>query len=111
MDDSNFSPPSSGEVITADFDHIQPIKFTRKISKPVNGTVRIYIDGTEDLSNWTVDITTGLVTFSGAPSSGEVITADFDFDVPMRFDTDWLPHRLDTYLARSADVPIVELML
>lgn len=32
---------------------------TRTISKPVAGTVRIYLDGVEQLANWSVDVTTG----------------------------------------------------
>lgn len=84
--------------------------YTRKISKPITGTVTIYVDGTPE-GGVTIDYETGIVTFSVAPSSGEVVTATFEFDVPARFDVDHLPVNLDTYEARSADVPIVELML
>lgn len=92
--------------------------YTRKIVKPVADSVTIYIDGVDQSDSlgpvgWSVDLTTGLVTFdSGSgPGSGEVVTADFEFDVPMRFDTDHLPQSLETYQARAASVPIVELML
>jgi uncharacterized protein (TIGR02217 family) len=40
----------------------------RSIAKPVAGTVKVYLDGIEQPSGWTVDTTTGLVTFSTAPS-------------------------------------------
>ena len=83
----------------------------RKISKPVSGTVAIYIDSVEQVSGWSVDNDTGLVTFGTPPDSGEVITADFEFDVPVRFDTDYLPNNLATYKARAANVPLVELKL
>ena len=36
----------------------------RTITKPVAGTVRIYLDGVEQLSGWSVDVTTGIVTFA-----------------------------------------------
>jgi len=92
--------------------------FTRKISKPVSGNVHIFIDGQEvdpddSVTPWSVDHATGLVTIGSIapPSSGEVITATFDFDIPVRFDTDYLPVTLETYLAKSANVPIVEIML
>lgn len=85
--------------------------YDRKISKPVNGTLHVFIDGVEQMSGWTANYTTGLITFSVPPGSGDVITATFDFDIPMRFDTDHLPQSLVTYHARSADVPILELML
>src|SRR4029453_17117387 len=56
----------------------------RTISKPVAGTVKVYLDGVEQLSGWSVDTTTGLVTFSTAPAAGVEVTADFEFDVPVR---------------------------
>ena len=42
----------------------------RTITKPVAGTVKVYLDGVEQLSGWSVDTTTGLVTFSTAPAAG-----------------------------------------
>ena len=42
----------------------------RTITKPVAGTVKVYLDGVEQLSGWSVDTTTGLVTFSTAPALG-----------------------------------------
>ena len=62
----------------------------RTIAKPVAGTVRVYLDGVEQLSGWSVDVTTGVVTFPTPPVTGIDITADFEFDVPVRFDTDIL---------------------
>ncbi|HHB80544.1 MAG TPA: TIGR02217 family protein, partial [Aliiroseovarius sp.] len=64
--------------------------WTRTIAKPVAGTVRVAIDGTEQASGWSVDTATGLVTFNTAPASGAAITAGFQFDVPVRFDPDTL---------------------
>jgi uncharacterized protein (TIGR02217 family) len=69
--------------------------WTRTIAKPVAGTVRVAIDGTEQASGWSVDTTTGLVTFNTAPATGAAITAGFEFDVPVRFDTDTLDLTLD----------------
>ena len=85
---------------------------TRPIGKPVAGTVRVYRNGTVIASGWTVDLTTGLVTFTIAPSAGAVVTADFEFDVPARFDTDRMDLTAETYdLARWAQIPVVELRL
>ena len=50
-------------------------------------TVVVHVNGAV-VSGWTVDSTTGLVTFAAAPASGAVITADFEFHYPVRFDTD-----------------------
>jgi uncharacterized protein (TIGR02217 family) len=89
-----------------------PTAVTRTIRKPVGGTVKVYRDGVQATSGLTVDATTGLVTFSSAPAEGVVVTADFEFDVPVRFDVDE-----QQLLATSAihhdwtAIPIVELRL
>jgi uncharacterized protein (TIGR02217 family) len=51
----------------------------RIVTKPVAGTVRIYKDAVEQLSGWSVNVTTGLITFSTPPAAGVEITADFEF--------------------------------
>ncbi len=57
----------------------------RTITKPVAGTVQVYLDGVEQPSGWSVDTTTGLVTFGVPPTLGVEVTAGFEFDVPVRF--------------------------
>jgi uncharacterized protein (TIGR02217 family) len=63
---------------------------TRTINKPVAGTVIIYVNGVMTAAV-TVDTTTGSVTFATAPPQNAVISADFQFDVPVRFDLDYIP--------------------
>lgn len=62
--------------------------FDRVIAKPVHGTVRVHADGSEMASGWSVDVTTGLVTFASPPGQDVELTADFEFDKPARLDTD-----------------------
>jgi len=38
--------------------------------------------------DYTVDYTTGIVTFTTIPPNGDPVSAGFEFDVPCRFDTD-----------------------
>jgi uncharacterized protein (TIGR02217 family) len=86
--------------------------YSREIKKPVSGTVKIYLNAVLQGSGFTVDLTTGIVTFSSAPGAGVVVSADCDFDVPARFDTDTLAVRQDgpgIYVWDS--IPIVELRL
>jgi len=64
--------------------------WSRTIAKPVVGTVVVALDGVTEASSWSIDAATGLITFSTAPTSGAAITAGFEFDVPVRFDTDML---------------------
>jgi uncharacterized protein (TIGR02217 family) len=88
------------------------VTINRTITKPVAGTLKIYLNGTLKTSGVTVDTTTGVVTLSPAPSSGVVITADVEFDVPARFDIDQMMLSLDTLnLSGWNDIPIVELRI
>jgi uncharacterized protein (TIGR02217 family) len=82
---------------------------TRTITKPVAGTIAVYKNAVLQVSGYTADTTNGQITFSVAPANGVVITADFEFDVPVRFDTDRLSAKLDTYGSHSwLDIPIIE---
>lgn len=68
---------------------------TRTILHPVAATVVVYQNGV--VKPGTVSALTGLFTPSTSWSAGQPLTADFDFDVAVRFATDvaafTLPHR------------------
>jgi uncharacterized protein (TIGR02217 family) len=84
--------------------------WTRAITKPVAGTVTIALNGTPQPSGWSVSTATGLVTFTTAPAAGAAITAGFEFDVPVRFDSDTLDVTLDLErLGSITSIPLVEI--
>ena len=47
----------------------------RDITKPVAGTVLVEVNGTPMASGWSVDETTGILTFATAPADGATIRA------------------------------------
>ncbi len=81
--------------------------YSRRISKPAQGSVRAAIDGAETLA-FTADETTGTLTFAVAPPAGAVITAGFLFDCPVRFDSDAL--RINLAAFRAGDIPSIPLI-
>ena len=83
---------------------------TRTITKPVSGTVKIYLNGAlQSGSAYALNTATGIVTFTTHPANTVVVSADFEFDVPVRFDTDRLAATLDSYGSHSwHDIPLVE---
>lgn len=84
--------------------------YARRIRKPVAGTVRIAIDGVPQASGWSVDTTTGIITFAAAPGAGVIVTAGFEFDVPVRFDSDRLDVTLDIErLGSITSIPLIEI--
>jgi len=87
--------------------------WTREITKPVADTVRIAVDGTEQEKDvaWIVDPATGIVTFlpGHLPGAGEAVTAGFEFDVPVRFDTDKLEISIQSFRHGAIpSIPVVE---
>lgn len=56
---------------------------------------KIYFGAVEQTTGWTVNNTTGVVTFSVAPPNGTIIKWSGEFDVPMRFVDNSLPLRPD----------------
>jgi uncharacterized protein (TIGR02217 family) len=83
--------------------------WVRRIVKPAIGTVRVARAGVEALSGWSVDTTTGMVSFAAAPAAGVLVTAGFEFDVAVRFDTDRLDVTWDLdRLGSIASIPLIE---
>jgi uncharacterized protein (TIGR02217 family) len=86
---------------------------TRIIRKPVGGTVAAAVDGVPlDTEDFTIDAATGMVTLTTPPSAGAVVTAGYEFDVPVRFDTDHLDINLAAFAAgETPNVPLIEIRL
>lgn len=88
--------------------------YQRPIAKPVAGSVRIAVGGVEAAAGvaFTCDPTTGEVTFMPAhvPAAGATITAGYLFDVPVRFDTDYLEVDYSAFAAGAIPkIPLVEI--
>jgi uncharacterized protein (TIGR02217 family) len=85
--------------------------YQRPIAKPVKDSVRVSVGGVPQLpgTDFVTDHATGAVSFSVPPGSGAQVRAGFEFDVPVRFDTD----RISTSLAGFAageipSIPVIE---
>lgn len=69
--------------------------YSRTITKPVSGSLTVYVDSIET-TDYTIDLTTGIITFNTAPLNTKEVKADFEFDVPVRFDSDILEISMDS---------------
>lgn len=88
--------------------------YRRPIEKLVSGSVRVAVagDDAEEGTAFTVDTATGVVTFLAGhiPAMGATVTAGFLFDVPVRFDTDYLEVDLSAFAAGAIPkIPLVEI--
>ncbi|RIY01295.1 TIGR02217 family protein [Aureimonas flava] len=82
--------------------------YRRPIRKPVPGSVRIGVAGAAQGDGFAVDATTGTVTFATPPAAGTVLTAGFEFDVPVRFDMDHLSVNVAAF--EAGDIPTIPLV-
>jgi uncharacterized protein (TIGR02217 family) len=86
----------------------------RSIAKPVAGTVVLALNGVAVPGDrYTVNTATGLVTFQAGhvPGPGVEIRAGYQFDVPVRFDTDRIEVNLSAFQAgRIPAIPITEIL-
>ena len=85
--------------------------YARPIAKPVVGTVRVGVeqDEMQEGVDYTVDETTGVITFVRPPDQDMTVTAGFEFDVPVRFDTDRIQTSVASFQAGDVpNVPVVE---
>ena len=90
------------------------ISYARPITKPIQNSVRIGVGGIERVPtiDFTIKHDTGLCTFTQPPEIGALITAGFEFDVPVRFDTDRIAVSVASFRAGDMpQVPIVEVRI
>jgi uncharacterized protein (TIGR02217 family) len=78
----------------------------RPITRPIAETVEVAVDGT--LTPVSLDVMSGECTFAEPPAAGAIITAGFEFDCVVRFDTDRLDIALDH--VRAGQVPAIALV-
>lgn len=87
------------------------VKYARPVKKPVAGSVKVAVAGDPlvETIHYTIDTTTGVVTFDHPPDEGAEITAGYEFDVPVRFDTERIQTSVASFQAGDVpSVPIVE---
>lgn len=85
--------------------------YDRPISKPVAGSVALAVAGEAQTPgvDYSVDVVTGIVTLATPPAEGAFVTAGFEFDVPVRFDTDRIEVSVSGLAAGEIPaIPIIE---
>lgn len=86
-------------------------RFRRAIEKPRENSLLVAVDGTvADSETYALDDTTGIIRFTEGhiPDNGAVVTAGFEFDVPVRFDVAQIEINLSHF--QAGQVPHVALV-
>ena len=88
--------------------------YCRQITHPVDRTDKVAIDGEDQTAgvDYVLDLGSGRITFDAPPPEGTPVTAGFEFDVPVRFDTDQLVVNLAAFSAGELpSIPLVEVRI
>lgn len=94
-----------------------PTTVYRSITRPVSGTVKCWVDGTErtlgaGASQFQVNLSTGIITLGTtlAALSSKLIEVSCDFDVPARFDSDQIALTQRSHeIGEWPDIPVIEI--
>ena len=87
------------------------IIYVRKITKPVKDTVKIFVNDIDVTNSTSINYKNGEVNFKIAPGENEIISASFEFDVPVRFDTDNLEFNLNSLNSgKIKDIKLIEIL-
>ncbi len=86
----------------------------RLITKPIASTLEVFVNAVKVTSGYTLDASTGILTFTDVPAGA--VTWSGEFDVPVRFDTDTLQWRVidrgsDSLLYQVEQLPLVEVRI
>ncbi|KUF11931.1 DUF2460 domain-containing protein [Pseudoponticoccus marisrubri] len=108
-----------GDGVTRSFPLIKTYRsgaqvYARPIAKPVAGSVTAAVQNVEMREGVHFEIApgSGVITFAEPPLAQAEITAGYEFDVPVRFDTDRINVSVASFRAGQVpDVPVMEVRL
>jgi uncharacterized protein (TIGR02217 family) len=82
------------------------VTYARKITRPVTGTVAVTVNGVT--AAFTLQ-PLGIIRLNVAAPAAQIVRATYEFDVPVRFDTDEFRVALETFDAGAIQsLPLVE---
>lgn len=108
-------PIGTGNGSTTAFQVIQrKTNAVRTLDRPIThiraGTLAVRVNGVLQVvtTDYTVNLATGIITFTSPPGNGLAITADFEFDILVRFVNDWLPAEMNW--RGAAAIPDIQML-
>ena len=84
-----------------------PSSYTRTITRPRAGAT-VTVNGTPVSA--TINTATGIATLAAAPAASAVVRWSGQFDVPVRFASDYFPMSLDNRNAFNGDIELIEVL-
>ncbi len=94
------------QLINTYADLVNP--YVRRITRPVDSTVRVWVDDVE-IFTFTIE-SLGIIRIIPAPADTLLVESEYEFDVPVRFDTDKMVMQVRWYNAAAwQDISILEI--
>ncbi len=82
----------------------------RPITKPVASSVVVAANGNPLASGWSLEASTGELSFESPPAAGVTVSAGFEFDCAVRFESDQIQAVIEAFgTGRIASVGLVEI--
>ena len=89
----------------------EKVIYARKITKPVKNTVKVFVNNIDVTNSLNINYKNGEINFKTAPDENEIISANFEFDVPVRFDSDNLEFNLNSPTSgKIKDIKLIEIL-
>jgi len=92
------------------------LPYSKNLKKIVSGSLSVWKNALLQSSGFSLNYDTGVLTFSGPPTSGHAIEVACEYDTPVRFGMDKFTARFDAWDAASGEahfyissLPIVEI--
>ena len=106
---------ATGDGTTTVFELVKRYTFgtethERRIYNPVSA-ITLKADGVTIVGGYSVNYTTGIVTFTVAPANGVILTWTGEFDVPVRFDGALESTGIATHLEHHETITLQEVRL
>ncbi len=84
--------------------------FSRRIYRPVSA-IALKVDGVSFPAGYSVNYTTGIVTFTVAPALDDILSWSGDFNIPVRFDGPLESTGIATHLEHHETITLQEVRL
>ena len=83
----------------SDADTDETYTYIRPIAKPVEGTITVYVNDVlqTETTHYSIDYTTGVVTFVTPPPNTQAVEWAGEFDLPVRFVNDTMPIKIEMH--------------
>ena len=82
----------------------------RNLHRIINGSLTVLVNGVvqTETTHYTVDYSTGVITFVSPPGNGLAIEIACEFDILVRFDSDRLPIAMETF--EAGEIPPITIV-